>query len=371
MKSEKEESSCCNKTSCCSSQRGVDRKADFKGDYITGWVDAGAEVGKIPLVSTRLSNSDRWGALKVRLAIKRMNYSVEPGLYGVGNPDADSIVLVTANYKLSFDMLRKEFSGIDAWILVLDTRGINVWCAAGKGTFGTAELVKRIDITGLKQVVNHRRLLVPQLGAVGVAAHTVRKESGFSVIYGPVRASDLVEFLQAGLEATAEMRQVRFSLLDRIKVAPVEMVQALRYLVLVSIAFFLLSGFGGTGYSLHWRIGLYAVLNLVCAYLSGTVLGPLLLPWLPGRSFSLKGAAAGFAVFLALLVSRQAGSHLVEVMAWLLLIPALSSFLTMNYTGASTYTSLSGVKREMRIAVPLQFAAAVVGTVLWITGRFI
>ena len=69
-----------------------------------------------------------------------MNYKVDPGLYALGAPDADSPVLVSANFKMSFDLLREALPGRNAWILVLDTDGINVWCAAGKGTFGTEEL---------------------------------------------------------------------------------------------------------------------------------------------------------------------------------------------------------------------------------------
>ncbi len=196
MKSEKKETSCCASsvsTNCCSPRQQVNPELDITGDYIVGRTDT--KTGKIPTVSTRLSKADKWGSLKVRLNINRMKYKVQPGLYAVGNPDADSPVLVSANYKLSFDALRKELTGIDAWILVLDTKGINVWCAAGKGTFGTDELVKRIEISGLEQVVNHRKMVVPQLGAVGVSAHQVRKRSGFSVIYGPVRASDIPVFL--------------------------------------------------------------------------------------------------------------------------------------------------------------------------------
>ena len=203
MKSEKKETSCCASsvsTSCCSQKQGVNPQLDITGDYIVGWTDT--KIGKIPNVSTRLSRGDKWGNLKVRLNINRMKYKVQPGLYAVGDPDADSPVLVSANYKLSFDTLRKELSGIDAWVLVLDTKGINVWCAAGKGTFGTDELVKRIEVSGLEQVVNHRKMIVPQLGAVGVAAHQVRKRSGFSVIYGPVRASDIPAFLGSGLKTT-------------------------------------------------------------------------------------------------------------------------------------------------------------------------
>ncbi|MGD2092626.1 MAG: mercury methylation corrinoid protein HgcA [Candidatus Aminicenantes bacterium] len=371
MKSEKKETSCCASsvlTTCCSPKQQVNQPLDVSGDYIIGWTDT--EAGKIPTVSTRLNKADKWDSLKVRLSINRMNYKVQPGLYAVGKPEADSPVLVSANYKLSFDTLRKELSGIDAWVLVLDTKGINVWCAAGKGTFGTDELVRRIEISGLEQVVNHRQMIVPQLGAVGVAAHQVRKRSGFSVIYGPVRAADIPVFLETGKKTTPEMRRVRFSFTDRLKVIPVEVVQGAGKLFFVSAAFFLLSGLSSNGYSLDWAAGI-TVLNLVMAYLAGTLLGPLLLPWLPGRSFSLKGAFAGAIVFLVLFWAQLTGSHPLQIVAWLLLIMALSSYLTMNFTGSSTYTSLSGVKKEMRFAIPMQIAAAVMGLALWISGRFI
>jgi hypothetical protein len=379
MNSEKKSKPCCSSAPavtadtppCCSSVQKdrVNRRPDIKGQYVTGRIDS--KIGQIPQVSTILSKSDRWGNLKVRLAISRMKYRVEPGLYAVGKPDSDSTVLVTANYKLSFDTLRKELSGLDAWILVLDTKGINVWCAAGKGTFSSDELVHRIEVTGLKEIVNHRRLVVPQLGATGVAAHKVKKRSGFSVIYGPVRAADIPAFLESGMQATPEMRRVNFSISDRVRVIPVEVTTGAGKLLIIMAAFFLLSGLSRGGYSIQWDIGMASVLNLLMAYAAGTILGPLLLPWLPGRSFSLKGAGIGIIAFIVSYFSSLAGTHIVQIAAWLLLIGALSSFLTMNFTGASTYTSLSGVKREMRTAVPLQITAAVIGVGLWITGRFI
>lgn len=326
----------------------------------------------IPRVATQLTGADKWGNIKVRWGIKRMNYKIEPGIYAVGNPNENSIVLVSANYKLSFDTLRKELTGLDAWILVLDTRGINVWCAAGKGTFGTEELVHRIDITGLKDIVNHRKLLVPQLGAPGISAHRVKAQSGFSVIYGPVRASDIPAFLKAGMKATPEMRQVRFSLRDRARVVPIELVMGVPKFLLIMLVFFLLSGLTSTGYSINSAIsaGLRAVLALLLAYIAGTAAAPLLLPWLPGRSFSIKGFTAGVLFFAISFFVVLRGAPLLETTAWFLLISAFSSFLTMNFTGASTYTSLSGVKKEMRYAVPLQITTASIGILLWLAGRF-
>ncbi|HAA05521.1 MAG TPA: acetyl-CoA synthase subunit gamma, partial [Syntrophobacteraceae bacterium] len=108
---------------------------------------------------------------KARWGVGWMRYTVNPGLYALGEPDSRSPDFATANYKMSFDHLRRALPEHAAWILVLDTNGVNVCCAAGKGTFGTEELVARIRSSGLEQLVEHRHLILPQLAGPGVAAH--------------------------------------------------------------------------------------------------------------------------------------------------------------------------------------------------------
>ena len=103
------------------------------------------------MISPALGPADRVGAWKARWGIGRMSYLVPPGLYAVGDPTPSDPVLVTANYKMSYDLVRRELAGRNAWLLVLETYGINVWCAAGKGTFGTEELVARIAATRLAE----------------------------------------------------------------------------------------------------------------------------------------------------------------------------------------------------------------------------
>jgi acetyl-CoA decarbonylase/synthase complex subunit gamma len=176
-----------------------------------------------------------------------MNYKVDPGLYALGKPDDQSPVLVTANYKMSFDNLREAFPGRDAWILVLDTLGINVWCAAGKGTFGTKELVARLESSSLAHIVSHRKVILPQLAGPGVSAHLVQKLSGFKVIYGPIRAVDLPAFLDAGMKATPSMRLKTFTTWERAVLVPVELVGALKAALVVLPIFFLIDSL--------WRAG--------------------------------------------------------------------------------------------------------------------
>jgi acetyl-CoA decarbonylase/synthase complex subunit gamma len=340
--------------------------------WMTGEVDTPA--GVVPQVSTLLNSADRMGAVKVRLGMRRMNYTVEPGLYAVGTPTAKSPVFVSANYKLSFDYLRRELGGIDGWIMVIDTKGINVWCAAGKGTFGTDEIIHRIEATRLSEVVSHRRIIVPQLGAPGVAAHEVRRRSSFQVIYGPVSARDIPEFLDAGMKTSPDMRRVDFDIGDRLALVPVELVEWGRYALFIGAGLFFLTGLSRSGYIFPGLDGGRQALLLLIAFLAGGILIPALLPWLPGRALSVKGMVVGLLSFAVLaivgLVPSVEMAGRLEAVAWVLLMPAIGSFMAMNFTGSTTYTSLSGVKKEMRYAVPSQIVAAAIGFALWMAARF-
>jgi hypothetical protein len=319
-------------------------------------------VGSIPRVATRLDFEDILGAWRVRWGIGRMNYKVEPGLYSVGNPDENSPVLVTANYKLTFDSLRKELADLNLWILVLDTKGVNVWCAAGKGTFGTAELVRRIAVTGLADVVRHRTLILPQLGAPGVAAHEVTRRSRFHVVYGPVQARDIKAFLENGLKATPAMREVQFTLGNRVVLTPVDLVGWLKPLAITFGVLFILNALG------LGNFGLTELAALGGAVVTGSVITPILLPWIPGRAFSLKGALLGiaWAAVLILIMGGMPQIGMLKGLSFLLVLPSISAYTAMNFTGSSTFTSPSGVNKEMRAAIPLLLTAFISGALLLI-----
>lgn len=343
--------------------------------FVKGSVET--RVGKVPRVSSTLVWADRLGSMKARWGVGRMKYTVEPGVYALGSPDEHAPVLVTANYKMSFDRLREALPGRDAWIMVLDTNGINVWCAAGKGTFGTDEVVRRIESGGLTQIVVHRELILPQLSGPGVAAYLVKKLSGFKVIYGPIKATDLPRFLDAGQKATPEMRKKTFTIRERTVLVPVELVGTLKWSLLILPCLFFAGGFGGEGgfWAGAMSYGLFAAVAFLSAVAAGAVLTPILLPWLPGRAFSLKGLTMGLITAMIIAVCYPGNLNdwagRIEMIAWFFLIPAVAAYLAMNFTGASTYTSLSGVKKEMKWAVPLEIAAGVAGLLLWVGSLFV
>lgn len=143
---------------------------------------------------------------------------------------------------------------------------MNVWCAAGKGTFSTKELVFRIKAVKLGEIVKHRTLILPQLGATGVAAHAVTKQSGFHVIYGPVRASDIKEFLNPGMKATPEMREVRFTMKDRVVLTPVDLLYWVKPLVIFFGVLFVLNATG------IGRFGLSELIGFLGAVITGCVI---------------------------------------------------------------------------------------------------
>ncbi len=348
---------------CCGGTCGAGASARWVNGY---WATA---AGGVPRVSTRWTWRDTLGARSVCWGARRMRYAVPPGLYAVGAPTPGSPLLATANYKLSFDHVRRALAGFDAWVLVLDTKGVNVWCAAGKGTFGTEELVGRLGACGAERVVGHRTIIVPQLGAPGVAAHEVSRRTGFRVIYGPVYAKDLPAFLNSGMRATPEMRRVGFTLRERLAVTPIELVHRL-IPALIALALFLASsGLGRSGYRLEAGPCAWVALAVVFNTLAGIVLTPALLPYLPGRSFALKGAATGVALGAALAWLWPFG-WLAGASVGLLSVSACS-FLGLMFTGSTPYTSASGVRRELAWALPAQGGLAAAGLAGWTASLFL
>ncbi len=356
MKINKEKSCCCSVGNNNEAEALPPRKINEK--WIVGEIHT--SQGAAPIVSTTLNMNDTLGAWKVRWGIGRMDYTVDPGLYAIGNPDQASPVLVSANYKLTFDTLRQELTGLSCWLLILDTKGINVWCAAGKGTFGTNELVKRISKTRLSKIVSHRTLILPQLGASGVSAYEVTKQTGFSVLYGPVRAKDIKAFVNSGFSATEEMRTVKFSTWDRLVLTPMELVAAAKTSLMVFGVLFLINLFAAQPFVLA------DLIMYLGAVVMGTVLTPVFLPFIPGKAFAWKGWLLGLFWTLGciLLNGWFSSEFFLRSISYLLVLPSYSAYLAMNFTGSSTYTSFSGVIKEMKVAVPFIVLSSVAGIVL-------
>ena len=236
------------------------------------------KLGDVKVVPEIVTTKEKIENFFVRQGFRRNDHKVTPGLYAIGQPNEDSDVYTTANYKVSVDAFRE--SGVsNCWMLVLDTHGINVWCAAGKGTFGTSELIRMIAKCKLTRLLGHKRIIVPQLGAPGISAYQVKQKTGFDVVYGPVRAADIGKFVENDYVATREMRKVTFDFAERMILTPLEFIQGMRF-TLSAVALFVIIGlFGRYGSSdLLWFVNHASA--LILATLFGTVMFPAFFPYL-------------------------------------------------------------------------------------------
>lgn len=332
------------------------------------------DAGYVPKVSVKMSKKDVISTIMVRLGIGRNNYKVTPGLYCVGNPDKDSEVLVTANFKLSFDVLRKELDNINAYILVLDTDGVNVWCAAGKKTFSSSELIKRIKMCALEKIVDHKRVIVPQLGASGVSVKAVKKGIGFSVSFGPVRAEDIKIYLKNKRKTNREMRMVTFNFAERLILTPIEIMAAIQPFLIIAFIAIIISGLGPDIFSFSKAIlrGRLVIIALLTGIFSGVLVMPAFLPYIPFRNLAVKGIITGgiFSLFTFTAASSLIQGFL-EFAGLSLFTISISSFFAMNFTGTTPFTSPSGVEKEMKQFIPIQIILLVVSIIIWVYSGFL
>lgn len=328
-------------------------------------------AGKIRVISNELTSKDKKEHFGVMWGYKRNNYMIKPGIYALGNPKATSPVLVSCNYKLTFDILRRDLMGLDCWLLILETNGVNVWCASGKGTFGTEELIRRIKKTELEALVSHKVLIVPQLGASGVCISKLKAETGFRGIFGPIRSEDIKEFINNKFKPSEGMRQVKFDFKDRAKLIPLNIVQNFKY-CLFALALLLIINIAGSltrGLEISIiRAALVQSIPALCGIIVAAVVFPLVFPLLPFKPFSLKGATLSL-IFVAVwfwVMNYWFISATMYFIGYGLVISALITNISLNFTGSTTYTSFSGVVKETLWALPICILTAVIGIVVMI-----
>ena len=279
--------------------------------------------------------------------------------------------MASCNFKLTFDILRKQLAGRSCWLLLVETYGINVWCAAGKHSFNTNEVAQRVKTSGLDRVVSHRTLLLPQLAAPAVAGHKLHKICGFTGVFGPVYIKDLGRFLDSGMQASQDMRKVEFPLGQRLLVALVEIHGARKFLLWSFLACMLLAVIGPAGFSFYGvlKAGLGAFATVLTGFLTGVFIVPALLPRIRLRAFAAKGLVAG-AVTGGIFAVLLAGTW-IQALSLLAACSAFASWFAMNYTGSTPFTSLSGVDREMRIYMPVQGVLLFSAVIVWLLTSWI
>jgi len=263
-----------------------------------------------------------WNLLKdIWLLFGRLfPFPTKPGLRRVGTPDRSSPVLVTGNFELTvrkvIETLRRD--SIDAWLLVAPTKGVNVWCAGGAGDFTADTVVSILKTSGVESLVDHRRLILPQLSANGVNIWAVRERTDWKPRFGPADIKHLAAYLRSGKFRTErEHRRVKFPVKDRFVMGTNLGLNVALLLVLpLLIASVWISG-------LWWKT--LPVLFVL------SVLSSVLAFWLPGKVGVQKGLSLGLmgaAMFVAVAhgASTPAPWLLVGWSGWILLISAFVGY---------------------------------------------
>ena len=150
---------------------------------------------------------------------RHYNFPCALGLRKLGNPNEDSPVFLSGNYTLTVYRLERVLRGLDCFLLVANSRGSNVWCAAGMNEYSEHDVIDAVNVADLGAIVKHRRLIAPPYAAPGVNAHAVREETGFRIIWGPTHLNDLRRYVANGFRRTDDMARVQFGFQDRLEQA--------------------------------------------------------------------------------------------------------------------------------------------------------
>lgn len=198
-------------------------------------------------------------------------FPTRTGLRAIGNPGPDAPVLVTCNFDLTVRRVLTALQGLDCYLLVAPSKGINVWCSASGGMFNAHSVISVVKTSRIAHLVDHRNLILPQLSATGIDVARVERETGWRCEFGPAYAVDIPAYLAGGLSKTEGMRMVAFPLRDRLEMA-VMWAGLLSAVAAIPIAIFDWRMLPGTlamiwGFSLF----LFALFDQVSRYVPGPV----------------------------------------------------------------------------------------------------
>ncbi|GHE05504.1 hypothetical protein U879_03690 [Defluviimonas sp. 20V17] len=226
-------------------------------------------------------------------AFRLLPHRARTGLFPIGDPGPDAPVLVTGNFTLTVRRLREALAGQAAWVLVVNSKGYNVWCAAGGGHLTHHDVISAMRVTHLADKVRRREVILPQLAATGVERRAISAATGFATRWGPARLEDLPAFLGRGSRVFNAERFMRFPAWERQEMAAIWYVPAL--IVLAPAIWLML----GPAAALAAAFALVSMVAALFAMLPRfNPVGPRRLPILLG--FGLAGALAGWGLLAAM-----------------------------------------------------------------------
>ena len=194
-------------------------------------------------------------------------------------------MLVTCNFYITVRRLIRWLRGVDAWLIVADSKGVNVWCAAGAEEFNTRSVVSAVKTSGIADLVDHRRLILPPLAAPGIRAKDIKDQTGWSVRWGPVRAREIPLYLESGQHRSEDMKRASYNWLERLDTA---LGSVFPFVFLGAIGFLIFS----PHLFLHYLVIAFATFLFFM----------LACPWLPGKRGLTKAIFVDVILVIALII---------------------------------------------------------------------
>ncbi len=299
---------------------------------------------------------------------------IEPGIYQSGNPNENSPIIVTANYVYTYIKVMRALKGIDSWVLCLDSRGINVWCAARGNNFGNKQLIEAVKTTGIANITNKKTIIVPQLSAGGIATPLIKAEAPdfpFNVVYGPVWAKFLPKYLEERpARKPDKMKLAKFTISHRFRAEITHTTFLLRKIFLwPSIAIILLF----TGLSFINPVWITQLLIVGEIWLWIIIANALIAIFFPITKFTRKFINKGiiFGVINVLLfggISWLFHYSLLSILLSSIFYFWLAFFSTMSFSGYTMATSPREIQDEYPIFSKINMILLIIGLVTKIIG---
>ncbi|NIM89662.1 MAG: 4Fe-4S dicluster domain-containing protein [Candidatus Aminicenantes bacterium] len=271
--------------------------------------------------------------------LRLLPFPCRTGLIKIGKPQKDSPVFLTCNYHLTVQRVKRALKGMDAYLLIANSRGINVWCAAAGGHLTNHEVISVLKTSGIEGLVGHRQVILPQLAATGVELKIIKEKTGWRIIWGPVYAKDIPVFMQNKMKAGRMEREVKFPFIQRLEVA-------------ISWAFSLSLLAGIIAAIFFPRVFVPLILFIWGLSLATFIFYPLYGSWLSSGKGSLTFSLLVWGVILLALVLY---SHLSSGISWRFLIRwGIISFVfvfitTLDLKGGSPL--LAGGFEELKVTI--------------------
>lgn len=244
----------------------------------------------------------------------------------------------------------RNLKGLDAWVLCIDSNGINVWCAARGNDFGNIQLLEAVEATGIRNITQKKVLILPQLSAGGVAIPQLPKnteEFPFKIVYGPIWSKDIPKFIkERPTQKPDNMKLAKFSISHRIQAGITHTTFLLRkvfLLPLIAIAVLLLA--------LNWSNRLWWIGEIFIWIILTNMLIAFLLPISNfTRRFIIKGIFFGILNVIILgAISWILHQSFLFILWNLSFYFWIAFFSTMSFSGYTMSTS----PREIQVEYPL------------------